>query len=115
MAGTTAEAWIGQPIELWVQLGNGQHVSGTLEGLDDKGVVVLHSLQGVGTRPVFYAWRLVAWMYPSEGKERDEGYLKAPVDVPPQGPTPPEVEGQPAPPEVPETPPRRREEGSEES
>ena len=115
MACTTAEAWIGQPIELWVQLANGQHVSGTLEGVDDKGVVVLHSLQGVGNRPVFYAWRLVAWMHPSEGKERDEGYLKAPVDVPPQGPTPPEVEGQPAPPEVPETPPRRREEGSEES
>jgi hypothetical protein len=38
MAGTTTEAWIGQPIELWVQLGNGQHVSGTLEGVDDKGV-----------------------------------------------------------------------------
>ncbi len=51
MAGTTAEAWIGQPIELWVQLSNGQHVSGTLEGVDDKGVVVLQSLQGRGTAP----------------------------------------------------------------
>jgi hypothetical protein len=113
MAGTTAEAWIGQPIVLGVELGNGQIMSGTLEGVDDKGVVVLQSLQG-GDRPVFYAWRLVAWMHPSEGREREEGYLKAPVDVSPQTPTPPEVEGQPTPPEVPEIPPRRREEGSEE-
>jgi small nuclear ribonucleoprotein (snRNP)-like protein len=109
MAGTTAESWIGQPIELWLELGNGRLVNGTLEGVDDKGVVVLQSLE-VGVRPVFYAWRLVAWMHPTEGRERAEGYLKAPVDVPPQGPTPPEVEGQPAPPEVPEIPPRRREE-----
>ena len=32
MAGTTAEAWIGQPIELWVELGDGQLTIGTLEG-----------------------------------------------------------------------------------
>jgi hypothetical protein len=54
MVGTTAEAWIGQPVVLWVQLGNGQLMSGTLEGVDDKRVVVLQSLQG-GERPVFYA------------------------------------------------------------
>jgi hypothetical protein len=41
MAGTTAEAWIGQPIELWVQLGNGQHVSGTLEGVLTRAGAVL--------------------------------------------------------------------------
>jgi len=109
MAGTTAESWIGQPIELWLELGDGRLVHGTLEGVDDKGVVVLQSLE-VGVRPVFYTWSLVAWMHPTEGRERAEGYLKAPVDVPTQGPTPPEVEGQPGPPEVPEIPPRRREE-----
>jgi len=109
MAGTTAESWIGQSIELWLELGNGRLVNGTLEGVDDKGVVVLQSLEG-GVRPVFYAWRLVAWMHTTEGREREEGYLKAPVDVPTQGPIPPEVEGQPGPPEAPEIPPRRREE-----
>jgi len=115
MAGTTAEEWIGQPIELWLELGSGQLMNGTLDGVDDKGVVVLQSLElEEGDRPVFYAWRLVAWMHPTEGREREEGYLKAPVDVPPQGPTPPEVEGQPAPPEMPETPPRRRQGDSEE-
>jgi hypothetical protein len=46
VAGTTAETWIGQPIVLWVQLGDGQLMSGTLEGVDDKGVVVFQSLQG---------------------------------------------------------------------
>jgi hypothetical protein len=38
MAGTTAEAWIGQPIELWVELANGQLVSGTLEGWTTRGL-----------------------------------------------------------------------------
>jgi hypothetical protein len=67
MADTTAAAWIGQPIKLWVELGNGLLISGTLEGVDDKGVVVLQPLEG-GDRPVFYAWRLVAWMHPKEGR-----------------------------------------------
>jgi small nuclear ribonucleoprotein (snRNP)-like protein len=69
MAGTTAESWIGQAIELWLELGDGRLVNGTLEGVDDKGVVVLQSLE-VGVRPVFYAWSLVAWMHPTEGRER---------------------------------------------
>ena len=72
MAGTTAESWIGQAIELWLELGDGRLVNGTLEGVDDKGVVVLQSLE-VGVRPVFYTWSLVAWMHPTEGRERAEG------------------------------------------
>jgi hypothetical protein len=64
------EDWIGREVTAGVNVAGGMY-TGVLEGVDDRGIVLLHEvgIQAPAMRPVFYPWRLVTWVYPTSEDE----------------------------------------------
>lgn len=70
MLGTPGD-WIGQEVLVGVSYSGGAPYKGTLEALDQHGIVLRHELQDTArttkeVRPVLYPWSVIHWMYPTE-------------------------------------------------
>jgi hypothetical protein len=58
---------------------------GILEAMNENGLVLLQRVEE-GNRPVFYPWRLIAWVYPKEEQGTEEEQkreaIRRPTEVP---------------------------------
>jgi hypothetical protein len=63
--------WIGQEVLVRVSFSDGTPYTGTLEALDEHGIVLRHEMEDMarttrGLRSVLYPCSVVDWMYPTE-------------------------------------------------
>jgi hypothetical protein len=91
------DAWIGQQVQ--VGLDTSQQVRagvgpsgeseplGILEAMNENGLVLLQRVEE-GNRPVFYPWRLIAWVYPKEEQVTEEEQKSEAIPRPTEVPGP---------------------------
>jgi hypothetical protein len=91
------DAWIGQQVQ--VGLDTSQQVRagvgpsgeseplGILEAINENGLVLLQRVEE-GNRPVFYPWRLIAWVYPKEEQVTEEEQKSEAIPRPTEVPGP---------------------------
>lgn len=62
------DAWVGREVVAGFEIGGATKYEGTLESVGERGIV-LRQEYAEATLTIFYPWRVVTWIYPSD----DEG------------------------------------------
>jgi hypothetical protein len=82
---TAPEDWIAREVRVGTEVGRA--IIGTLEEVNDRGVVLQYEMGGdEGEHPMFLPWRVVNWVYPtsepSEPGDRRPATSARPAEVP---------------------------------
>ena len=64
------EDWVGQTVMVGLEFRGEGPYTGELGEVSDRGIVLLHRREGAADQSVFYPWRLVGWIQPSQAEDR---------------------------------------------
>ena len=67
------EDWVGRTVTVGLEFRGAAPYAGELGEVSDRGIVLLHRRANLPDQPIFYPWRLVSWIQPSEAEDRAGG------------------------------------------
>ena len=67
------EDWVGRMVTVGLEFRGAGPYSGELGEVSDRGIVLVHRRANLPDQHIFYPWRLVGWIQPSEVEYRTCG------------------------------------------
>ncbi len=67
------EDWVGRTVSVGLEFRGSAPYAGELSEVSDRGIVLVHRRANLPDQPIFYPWRLVGWIQPSEAEDRTGG------------------------------------------